>query len=378
MRTGIIATIITASFAASCAIKVQVKKDAKNAGLASSSADMNISASKDFLKQLDGLRTTAADLIIKELAQHDYVGSFRSAVRKYRTFIIEKANKPIIITDSFYTDAAKQCRSSGLSLNADDNNEMLGMILKTVVLAKLSEADVSKINAGLAKEMQAVNQFITMELGVDIQGQSSASEENGIKTTTGNVTIKLKPIADEKIDAQTKRDDEVQVLTLNFERALGADMIGTFVSTIDLAYEKNGQPSEASGAITVSRVKESDQHVHDILMSMGVKGETPSYTREVIVRDNKSDSMKYEFVDVLNAGSTNEARYQTVIDLTAGTQCKGSFASDEKTGTPVKAPEPVAKDPGTTTPSTPSTPAKDSPSQTPVQSKTKSPVQSKL
>jgi hypothetical protein len=378
MRTGIIATIITASFAASCAIKVQVKKDAKNAGLASSSADMNISASKDFLKQLDGLRTTAADLIVKELAQHDYVGAFRSAVRKYRTFIIEKANKPIIITDSFYSETAKQCRSSGLSLNADDNNEMLGMILKTVVLAKLSEADVSKINAGLAKEMQAVNQFITMELGVDIQGQSSASEENGIKTTTGNVTIKLKPIADEKIDAQTKRDDEVQVLTLNFERALGADNIGTFVSTIDLAYEKNGQPSEAAGAITVSRVKESDQHVHDILMSMGVKGETPSYTREVIVRDNKSDSMKYEFVDVLNAGSTNEARYQTVIDLKAGTQCKGSFASDEKTGTPVKSPEPVAKDPGITTPATPATPAKDSPSQTPVQSKTKSPVQSKL
>jgi|LakMenEpi03Aug12_release.lakeMendotaPanAssembly.Ray.scaffolds.fasta_scaffold263414_2 hypothetical protein len=374
MKAGVIATIITASFVASCAIKVDVKKDAKNSALKSGpQSSLNATDTKDFLKQLDGLRSTAADLLIKELSSGDFVGSFRNAVRKYRTFIIEKSAKSVVSSDSFYTDTAKQCRSSGLSLNADDNNEMLGMILKTAVLAKISESDVAKINAGLAKELQAVTQFITMELGVDIQGTSEASEENGVKTTKGNVKIKLKPIDGESVDAQTKKDDEVQVLSLSFERALAADMLGTFVATIDLAHEKAGQPSEATGAITVSRVKDGGQYTHDVQMSMGVKGETPSFTRQIIVKDNPENSMQYEFVDILNAGSSNESRNPTVIDLKAGTQCKGVLATqtpvsekpDDKTSTDVK--DPVSPEPTRPT---------QSPTQSPVQSKT-SPTQMK-
>lgn len=77
MKTGLIATILTASFATSCAVNVQVKKDAKNSGLksANSGSQTNLADTQDFLKQLDGLRTTAADLIIKQLASQDYVGS---------------------------------------------------------------------------------------------------------------------------------------------------------------------------------------------------------------------------------------------------------------------------------------------------------------
>ena len=333
MKSGLIATLITATFAASCAIHVQVKKEAKNSNLSSanSSSSADLTVSQDFLKQLDGLRTTASDLIMKEMAQHDYVGSFRSSVRKYREFMIANAGKPVVITDSFYTDASKDCRSSGLSLNADDHNEMLGMILKTVVLAKLSETDVAKLNAGLAKEMQAVVQFITMELGVDIVGTSEVTEVGGIKTTKGNVKLKLKPIDGEQIDDATKHSDDVEILSLNFERSLRSDMIGTFAAMIDLAYEKDGQPSEAAGSVTVSRVKEGENHLHDVMMSMGVKGETPSYTREIIVKDNASDSMKYDFTDVLNAGTDKESRFDSVIDLKAGTQCKGkSISSDAK------------------------------------------------
>jgi hypothetical protein len=371
MTKGIIAAIISASFFAGCAIKVNVKKDAKNSSLKSGDqSSLNAVETKDFLKQLDGLRTTAADLVIKELSRSDYVGAFRSAVRKYRTFIIEKSGKAVISSDSFYADASKQCRSSGLSLNLDDNNEMLGMILKTVVLAKISETDVAKINSGLAKELQAVVQFITMELGVDIDGTSTASEENGIKTTRGSVKIKLKPIEGESISEETKRADEIQILNLNFERALAADMIGTFMATMDLAYEKDGQPSEATGTLSVSRVKDTEQYVHDVQMSMGVKGETPSFTRQIIVKDIPKDSMKYEFVDILNAGQASETRNPTLIDLKAGTQCKGSYVADapkdgdEKTTSP--------QDPVTPTP----TPATQTPTQSPVQSKT-SPAQMK-
>ena len=365
MKTGLIATILTASFATSCAVNVQVKKDAKNSGLksANSGSQTNLADTQDFLKQLDGLRTTAADLIIKQLASQDYVGTFRNSVRKYRAFIIEKSAKNVVISDSFYSDASKDCRSSGLSLNADNNNEMLGMILKTVVLAKLSEADVSKINTGLAKEMQAVTQFITMELGVDIVGTSSVAELNGMKITKGNVAIKLKPIDGEQIDEATKRADEVEVLNLNFERGLGSDSTGTFVATMDLAYEKAGQPSEASGTITVSRIKDGDQHVHDVLMSMGTKGETPSYTRELIVRDNKADAMKFEFLDIMNVGTSNETRNASIIDLKAGTQCKGTSIADAPKKEETTVPE--SEQPSTTVTTTPSK----SPSQTPVQGK---------
>jgi hypothetical protein len=368
MKTGIIAALMTAALAASCSINVDVKKDAKNSKLqGTTSSSANLAGSKDFLKQLDGLRTTAADLIVKELASQDYVGAFRNSVRQYRKFIIEKSSQPVVITDSFYSDASKDCRSSGLSLNLDDNNEMLGMILKTVALAKLSEADVGKINAGLAKEMQAITQFITMELGVDIQGTSSATEVNGMKVTKGNVAIRLKPLADEQVDASVKRSDEVEVLNLNFERGLASDNTGTFVATMDLAYEKAGVLSEAAGSLTVSRAKEDDHHIHDVVMSMGTKGETPAYTREIIVRDVKADPMKFLFLDIMNVGTANETRNASVIDLKAGTQCKGTSIPDAEkpteTSDPIKAEEPTIAEP--------TTPVQ-SPSQTPVQSKSKS------
>lgn len=375
MKSGIIVTLMTAALAASCSVNVNVKKDAKNSKLqGTTSGSTNLAGSQDFLKQLDGLRTTAADLILKELASQDYVGAFRKSVRQYRKFIIDKSSQPVVITDSFYTDASKECRSSGLSLNLDDNNEMLGMILKTVALAKLSEADVGKINAGLAKEMQAITQFITMELGVDIQGTSSASDVNGMKITKGNVAIKLKPLADEQIDEATKRSDEVEVLNLNFERGLASDNTGTFVATMDLAYEKAGVLSEAAGSLTVSRAKEDDHHIHDVVMSMGTKGETPAYTREIIVRDVKADPTKFLFLDIMNVGSENETRNASVIDLKAGTQCKGSSIPNSEKPTETSDPK-TNEEPVVTPPTTPV----QSPTQTPVQSKSKtaSPTQMK-
>jgi hypothetical protein len=202
-----------------------------------------------------------------------------------------------------------------------------------------------------------------MELGVDIVGTSSVAELNGMKITKGNVAIKLKPIDGEQIDEATKRADEVEVLNLNFERGLGSDSTGTFVATMDLAYEKAGQPSEASGTITVSRIKDGDQHVHDVLMSMGTKGETPSYTRELIVRDNKADAMKFEFLDIMNVGTSNETRNASIIDLKAGTQCKGTSIADAPKKEETAVPE--SEQPSTIVTTTPSK----SPSQTPVQGK---------
>jgi hypothetical protein len=326
MKNGIIASLITGIIAASCTVKVQVKKDAKNSKLNSASTAETLKAvgPEDFLKHLDDLRTVGSGILLREFAKNDYVGSFRTSVRKYRSFIIDNAGGKKIIADSFYSDEDHYCRDSGLSLNADDHNEMLGMILKTVVLAKISETDIGKINAGLAKELQALSQFIMIELGVEITGTSTVADLNGKKVTKGNVTIKLKPIAGEKIDDATKHRDEVEVLSLNFERSLGADMIGSFASTMDLSYEKGTERSEASGSITVTRVKDGADHVHDVLMSVGVKGETPSYSREIIVRDNPSDASKYEFMDILNAGTDKESRNHSYIDLKAGKQCKGS------------------------------------------------------
>jgi hypothetical protein len=387
MKNGIIATLMTAILASSCSVNVKVKKDAKNSQLQGVTNSASLAPSKDFLKQLDGLRTTAADIILKELASDDYVAAFRKAVRSYRKFIIEKSAEPVVITDKFYADTSKECRDSGLSLNLDDNNEMLGMILKTVALAKLSEIDVGKINAGLAKELQAVTQFITMELGVDIQGESSATESNGMKITKGNVAIKLKPIDGEQIDDVTKKADEVEVLRLNFERALGDGDTGTFVATMELSHDKDGVTNEATGSLTVSRAKEDDHHVHDVVMTMGTKGENPSYAREIIVRDVKNEPMKFHFLDIMNVGSDKETRHPSVIDLKAGTQCKGSDTSSgespaedtkteptkDKLATPVAVPSTTPGPVVATNPQPTKTPIK-----TPVQTPVQSPVQSKI
>ena len=326
MKTRIVATLLSGLITSSCVVKVQVKKENKASQLKSTPADSSVSIAgqEDFLKHLDGLRTTAADLLIKELAQRDYVGTFRSSIRKYRDFIIAKSGKRIILADSFYSDSANYCRKTGVDLNGDNSSETLGILLKTVVLAKLSETDLGKINSSLAKEAQSVAQLITKELGLEIVGTSTMTDENGLRVTKGSVTIHLTPIAGEAIDEAMKHRDSVEILSLDFERTLGANSVGSFASTVALPYEKGTDTLDATGSITVSRVKDGLDHVHELQILFGTTGADPSYSRALIVREDHSQSSKFEVTEIFNVGSSKESSHKSFIDLKAGTQCKGS------------------------------------------------------
>lgn len=370
MNFNIIAKLTLIGLAAtSCGkLTVQVKKDSKNSTLQSSanakaaSANDNFSLANpaDFLKHIDDLRSTAAEIIVKKLASEDYVGKFRSGVRNYRKFLIAHARKQVTLGDNFYTDASKECRDGGLNLNIDRDNEVLGLILETAIIAKIGEVNVGKLNAGLSKDMQALSQFITMELGVDIQGVSSVDKDGDFDVTKGQVTMKLKPIAGESIDDDTKAADEKEVLTLNFERRLGANTVGTFHANLSLVDMDN---SVVQAEFDISRTKVSDHYDHVATVTMGLKDQAPNYSRQITVSDIPGESKKFNFTDVLNIGSKNEASYKTIVDAEKGTQCK--IKADASIPT-----DPAQNsDPGKTTEPTTTTGSGSTgtPTQTPVQ-----------
>ena len=339
---------LTLSFIAiSCGkLTVQVKKENKASTLqsapsapadASNKDNFSLANPEDFLKQIDGLRTTAADLLVKDLATQDYVGKFRTAVRKYRTFLIARAQKPVTLSDNFYDDKSKDCRDTGLSLDMDKDNELLGMILKTAVLAKVSETNVGKLNSGLTKELQAISQFITMELGVDIQGSSNVDKTDSKTITSGSVTLSLKPIAGEAIDDATKAADAAQVLKLNFSRELGDDMIGTFHADISMGGADLATLADLKSAVAtfdITRTLENELHVHTAIVSIGMSGQTPNYTRKITVAEVKDQPKQFTFTDTLNFGKPTEVSIPTLVDVAKGTQCKvkdtGSTTSGDK------------------------------------------------
>ncbi len=335
MKSNLIARLTLIGFAAtSCGkITVQVKKDAKNSTLQDASAkpaeatdNFSLANPEDFLKHIDDLRTTAAEIIIKKLASQDYVGKFRSGVRNYRKFLIAHARKQVTLGDSFYSDTTKECRDGGLNLNIDKDNEILGLILETAIIAKIGETNVGKLNSGLTKEMQALSQFITMELGLDIQGTSTADTIDGVDVTSGQVTLKLKPIAGEAVDADTVAADAKQVLTLQFERRLGKDTIGTFHADLSLVDTDN---SIVQADFDISRAKETDHYNHIATVTMGLKGQTPNYARQITVSDIPGEAKKFNFTDVLNIGTANESVNKTIVDAEKGSQCK--IAADSGT-----------------------------------------------
>ena len=389
MRPNFIAKLTLIGFAAtSCGkITVQVNKDSKASTLQSSSdskaaASDNFSLANpaDFLKHIDDLRSTAADIIVKQLASSDYVGKFRSGVRNYRKFLISHARKQVTLGDSFYADSSKQCRDGGLNLNIDSDNEVLGLILETAIIAKIGETNVGKLNAGLTKEMQALSQFITMELGVDIQGVSSADKSGDTDITTGKVTIKLKPIAGEAIDDDAKAADAQEVLTLNFERRLGKDMIGTFHADLSMP---DMDDSIVQADFDISRTKDTDHYNHVATVTMGVKGQAPNYARQITVSDIPGQPKKFNFTDILNVGTANESVNKTIVDADKGTQCKISADSkSDDSGKPIGDGGKIQDPTPTATPAPTPTPAPgkpiNNPGQTPVQTPVQSPVQAPL
>lgn len=351
LASGLIAIAVASNIAACSDIVVKVDKKGRNADLSGLESKMSLSATEDFLKHIDNLKVIASDMLVKELASNDYVGNFRKSFRKYRQFIIERGENYQMQADSFYAgDSA--CRDSGLKVNMNELDDALGMIARTAVLAKISEASASKLNPAISKEMAAIGQLILRELGLEVVGQSQVDQMDDATITSSQVVMRLKAIPDEKVDGEPisealKAKDAAETLTLQFTRNLGAENIGHFDARIivqQLIDAAAGTTRNVIGTVTVDRFKDDSGFVHTAFMTVAKEGSIPHFSRMLSLRQVDGADEKVEIVDTLNAGLDGQASYATVLDLVSGSQCKVSSesASDliEEIGNPLeKTPE---------------------------------------
>lgn len=337
LAAGLITIAIAANVTACGDIVLKVDKKSSGANTNSVAGVTNLTSSEDFLKQLDSLKVVASDLLVKELASKDYVGNFRKSFRKYRQFIIDRGENYQLRADSFYTGDST-CRDTGLKINMNEMDDALGLIAKTAVLAKISEASASKLNPGISKEMAAIAQLILRELGLEVVGQSQVDKTDDATITSSQVVMRLKEIPEEKIDgesvsADVKARDAAETLTLQFTRSLGAESVGHFDARItakQLLNAATGATKDVIGTITVDRFKEESKFVHTVFMTVAKAGETAHFSRMLSFREDAVSKARIEVVDTLNAGLDAQASYATVIDLEKGSQCKisGSEADD--------------------------------------------------
>lgn len=356
---------------------VKVQKKPKDVDLKSveNLSALNLSSADDFLKQVDSLKAIGVDLLLKELAKRDYRAEVRAAIRKYRSFLIERAQGPVQIDDSFYF-SGENCRKTGLSLNMEQANGFLGLILKTAVLAKLSEVNAGKLNPSLgaaSKELAAISQVIMMELGLKIKGDVSVDDSGDVTKTTGTVSIQLTDYAGEKIDDATKKADATQVLSMSFTRALGANYIGTFDATIEVTHEVSAGVVETLQAkLGVERKTVSDNFVHGVKLALGVKDKAPKYVRGMTFEQLKENNKQIKIADTLKTATGTDVTYVSIIDIEKGTQCKTQGATGDKGSElpflplPGKGPAPTPQPPTTATDPTLTKPTDPAPAPTPA------------
>ena len=385
-------------------IVVKVEKKPKNVDLSQieNFSALNLQNSEDFLKHVDNLKVVAVDLLIKELARRDYRSEVRSAIRNYRTFLIERSTKEVKVDDSFYY-GADSCRKTGLSFNMDEANNFLGIILKTAVLAKMSEVNAAKINPGLSKEIAAIGQLILMELGLKIEGDVNVDDADGKTKTTGTFALSLNEIAGEEIDEATKKRDAVEVLTMTFTRDLGADYVGSFNALIEIAHTAQDASVETLQAkMDIERKAVEERFVHTLAFKLGVKDGAVNYARSMEFEQVKGKERQVKISDTLSPNTAEAKTFVTVLDIDAGTQCKvaldntddatggkgdeGGFIPEEPKKEEPKKEEPKKEEPKKEEPKTPTKGDNDDdkgdegkpndPGQKPTQSPTQTPTQS--
>ena len=327
--TKLIMLLASLSMATACGtVVVKVEKKSKSAKLASatSNAKASLSGTAEFLDHLDSLKVIAIDLLMEELSDGSFRKNIRNSIRQYRSFLIERSAKDYKLSDPFYS-SADQCRSAPSALNLDEANDFLGMILKTAVLAKIGEVNAPKINPGLSKEIGAIAQIILMELGIKVEGVVSADDQDGNLNTSGQFALSLAPIDNEGISAEEKLRDQVEVLTISFNRNHNSNYEGDFSATIGLAHSVNGEVKQIEANMKLSRTGSADAYSHSIEFSLGNNGEDPRYQR-VLTAVPSDEKNKLDVTDMMSTNG-DSVQFKSIIDLDAKTQCKETGVTDD-------------------------------------------------
>ncbi len=350
-RNPLITTIVTLGAIACTPITLKTEKKARaiDASSSKSASDLNLASASDFLNQLDGLKNVAADALVKEMAKRDYRAELRKSIRMYRKYLIENGTHPDIKISPFYI-SGDLCQYKNLDFNLDETNKMLGAILKTAVLAKLSEVNAPQLNKSLSNELAAIGQIILIELGVKVDGNVDVIAVDDVTQTIGKVTISLLPIADEEIDEATKKSDTIEILSLVFNRTLGKHQVGTFDAALEVPHEKSpGVIEKVQGKLTIDRKNTDDRFVHTLLLNVGSQSDASAYSRKMVFEQDPVKRKTLKVTDIFNANRPNEKSYVSILDTEALKQCKIEPPK------PTPEPGPGPKDPpsgggGTTTP----------------------------
>ena len=365
----------TMVFAGCGNLVVKVQKKPKDVNLASleNFSSLNLTSAEDFLKQLDSLKVIGIDLIIKEIASKNYRQEVRSAIRTYRKHLIEKgtsvgAEGPYGGSENAFYYSKDECRKIGLSFNLDQAHGALGLILKTGVLAKISEVAAGKLNPGFqgaSKQLAAVAQLVLMELGIKVSGDVDVKEENGQSVTSGSFTLQLTEIKGENLDEKTKQEDATQILGIGFKRALGANTEEAFDAAIQVVNKNaTGTLETLAADFKIRRVAANSLFVHEAQFNVGVKGKSSSYMRKMKFEQLPDDKKQLKITDTFQTAGAKAETYITTLNIEKGNQCKfqvGSAGGGGKGGAgdkvygpqdPTKGGEgPFAPTPPTVTPS---------------------------
>ncbi len=363
----LVAILTTLNILACTPITVHTTKKGKdlNGSAPKAAADLKLNSATDLLNQLDGLKTVAADALIKELASKDYRAELRQSIRKYRAYLIEHGTSQVNDIHPFYI-SGDLCRYTPVNFNADEAYGLLGVILKTAVLAKVSEVNAAKINKELSADLAAIGQMILLEVGIKVDGDIDVIAVDDITQTTGKVTISLLPIADEAIDEATKKADALEVLSLTFNRSLGQHYVGTFEALLQVPHlNSSGAVENVQAKLAIDRKNQDERFVHTLVLNVGKNNDSSTYARKMVFEQDPAKRTTLKVTDIFNANKPGEKSYITTIDTEALKQCKipsygGDTPPPSDGGTPTPPPPPAPpSDGGTPTPPPPPAPPSD-------------------
>ena len=336
---------------------------------------------EDFAKALDGLKGIAIEKIIAELATSDYRKRFRDGFRYYRARLTAKVLSPVADSNSFY-DSDEQCRNTKLSLNIDDADEYLGMIMQAGVLATLSKQGSISLNSKKSKEIQAIAELVLRDLGISAKGTTDVIEEGSSKITTGEFELRL--LSDVSDSVEDKAKDAAEILKLKLVRKSGNYNAGSLVADLSIGKYVSATVTDTIALhVETKRKKNSDGlWSHSGKVRLGLLGQNPLFSHALKVEEVAGATKSFKINDTLNADQANEHTVVTTYDLDSGDQCKVSKKSKKpvetlppppsETNPPAVEPvvTPIVSKPGDSSGKPTQNPGQTSTKQKPVQSPT--------
>ncbi len=329
--TALVGLMTTASiFTQGCAdlvIKVN-KKGKSGSDLASAQQELNGNEmdAESYLDDMDNLKKVAIKMLIDELSGKDFRKELRSSVRNYRKLLIQRATGPLAYKElSFANDNI--CRDGKLNLSLE--NEYLGIILKTALLGKLGEESARALNVNIADSAGAIAQLVMMEIGLEVDGDSSVSRTDDVVTTEGDFSIRLLPF--EGDSAADKAADAVEVLHLKFKRVADQDNVGTFAAEISLDYAAAEKQVETIVLkLNADRARTDSLWTHNTSMELGLDGKSPRMTRSLSVKE--LGDKKYEVTEKAKVEGHAAVDSKNLIDLNNIAECKTNVLPEADDG----------------------------------------------